>query len=1128
MANFRFICVGCGLELAASDEIIGVFVRCDSCNVKQEVIKPELVEEASVSLDVLDDSVVKKTSKKNKKSPVPLLVALLLLVAAASSYVLYPKSTIENPSNSQLNSEFSDIKANASQVASASLKTFSGPVTSSAVITKNTDKGGVVVSKSVQGILEKYCIDCHGAKKKKGDVRLHDIAALDKGFQSSLLNKIEEQLFVEKMPPDDEEQLTAKEKKQLFDWLNAQYGRLAEKSKFQEKLKTPAYGNYVDHDKLFSGKYKDLQAFTYDRRWLISEFIFNEKFNRLVDHRPFRTVDGKRNYVFGDSHRRVNLTNPFLLPTNTGVRYYDNTTLNGGHLLTMITNAKNTAEYMSSERFMRSYPAMGTIMKLEHEHRKILKSREGFLNNFIGKVCQDIYKNKNSNLLSKFTPIKVKKAATVDANGKPLKKAAFHAANPGRDELRAIFLYVKKYKKKGVSDADIIKQCEKDWFDFGVNARKVQARVVFMNGYMEQICQQMNSGYNKNARIPDYRPLSDAEMKTITLSIQKHRKNGDRYNQVIGKCMADWTQSFKDERDAKGMPADKVINDLIIQLFVKVCERQPTITELEKYSELTKNYIKGLGNQYAIQKIIETLILRSEFVYRSEFGQGTADIHGRKMLSPWDASYALAYALTDSSPDKQLMDAVKKGKLSTREDYKREVTRMLKNRAQYYIIEENVARLRNCSSITNTPIRKLRFFREFFGYPKMLAIFKDNIRFGSNYDGAKGRLVNEADMLVDHILQNDKKVFEELLTTEKFYTFHSGDNKNMKKYSDRIKEIYNYFKDKGWEDFKMEDLAKHADFIAKVKMRGIDVKRLKAGGRYRPLSTFKRAMGSFTLRLNKGQKNAAPYDSFPAHGTSNASTRLGKQLNSPEVGKFFGIDFGNWDYPVKQPAKVANRKGMLTHPAWLIAHAQNTETDPVIRGKWIREKLLAGTVPDVPITVEAVIPEDHHKTLRDRLVGVTEKKECWKCHKYMNPLGYSFEIYDDFGVYRTKESLEHPDNLITKGQQKKPLHVDMRAVYKTLPVNAKGYLKGTGDKNLDGEVKDAIDLAGRLGKSTKVRQSIIRHVFRYFMGRNELLSDSKTLIDADQAYVQSGGSFDAVIISLLTSDSFIYRKKVNF
>jgi hypothetical protein len=209
----------------------------------------------------------------------------------------------------------------------------------------------------------------------------------------------------------------------------------------------------------------------------------------------------------------------------------------------------------------------------------------------------------------------------------------------------------------------------------------------------------------------------------------------------------------------------------------------------------------------------------------------------------------------------------------------------------------------------------------------------------------------------------------------------------------------------------------------------------------------------------------------------------------------------------------------------LIAHAQNTATDPVQRGKWVREKLLAGTVPDIPITVDAVIPEDHHKTLRARLVAVTEKKECWKCHQRMNPLGYAFEMYDDFGRFRTMESLEHPDNLIQKNPEKGGVYEDLRDIYKTLPVNAQGSLEGTGDPRLDGKVENAIDLAGRLAKSSRVRQSIIRYAFRYFMGRNEYLSDSKTLLDADQAYLQSGGSFDAVIVSLLTSDSFIYRKE---
>ncbi len=278
------------------------------------------------------------------------------------------------------------------------------------------------------------------------------------------------------------------------------------------------------------------------------------------------------------------------------------------------------------------------------------------------------------------------------------------------------------------------------------------------------------------------------------------------------------------------------------------------------------------------------------------------------------------------------------------------------------------------------------------------------------------------------------------------------------------------------------------------------------------------------MRFDKGQQAAAPYNSFPSHGKANASTRTGLQLRSPDVAKFFNIQLDNWNYPTTQPAKVSHRKGILTHPAWLIAHAQNTETDPVRRGKWVQEKLLAGTVPDVPITVDAVIPEDHHKTLRQRLELKTGQDFCWKCHRKMNPLGLPFEMYDDFGRYRTEESLEHPDNLIKKGPEKAAVHVDLRDVYETLPVNPRGHLDGTGDETLDGDVKDAIDLIDRLARSERVRQSIIRYAFRYFMGRNEMLSDSRTLIDADRAYVESGGSFDAVIVSLLTSDSFIYRK----
>jgi hypothetical protein len=138
----------------------------------------------------------------------------------------------------------------------------------------------------------------------------------------------------------------------------------------------------------------------------------------------------------------------------------------------------------------------------------------------------------------------------------------------------------------------------------------------------------------------------------------------------------------------------------------------------------------------------------------------------------------------------------------------------------------------------------------------------------------------------------------------------------------------------------------------------------------------------------------------------------------------------------------------------------------------------------------------------------------------MNYLGYPLESFDDFGRHRTQENLEHPDNLLKAGKG------NDEDTYKTKPIDSTGKLDGTGDPKLDGDVSDAFDLIDRLSRSERVRQSMIRHAFRFFLGRNETLADSQTLIEADHAYVQSGGSFKAVVVSLLSSDSFIYRKKV--
>ena len=985
------------------------------------------------------------------------------------------------------------------------------------------------IPQSISKVLSGNCLDCHAGESAEGDVRLDAISELNLSGRLELLNRVQEQLYFQQMPPADAKKPTTNERTLLVDWVSRELQK-HNASKLEQKLHRPEFGNYVDHDQLFSGEHADLPGFTYDRRWLISEYIFNAKFDRMLHGRTTWNYRGKRVTVFGGKRfHQLTPTNPFLLPTRTGVRYYANTDLTGGHLSTMLTNAQKTAEMITGylvPRHRKSrdqyLPAILKIMALEDQHNATLLTRREFLETNIAQVCQNLYGDQNNSLLPTFVPVVLKEVKEL-AEGETYKKAPIHVAQNMLSKLGgedAMYQMLLQPELNDLSNEEIRLRCERQWFYNGDHERTIQGRATILRDYLPEFRERLKEKGTK-IKLRIYKPLADEEMAIIHTAIKAHRKQGDFYTAVIDRCMTHWEEDFRRDRVEAGPPSDELLAELVQQLSLQILERTPDSGEMSDYVALVRSYQKKTGNLKAIQKLIQTLMLSSEFAYRQEFGSGKPDEHGRRMLSARDASYAIAYALTDQSPDEELAEAAANGRLQTREDYRREIKRILARRDLHYLIDPNLTDRNYRDNVTNAPIRKLRFVREFFGYPRALTIFKDEKRFGGDRLGnATNRLINEADRLVEYILENDQNVFEELLTTENFYVYHDGDNERMQAASDRIKRIYHHFRDTDWQNFKKEDLLDHRDFLKEVKMRSVDPDRLDARNRQgNTIQLFKKSMTTITARLDKGQREAAPYDLYRGYGND--------FMSGYNVAKFFNFSLDNWDYQTIQPARVANRRGLLTHPAWLIAHAQNTETDPVIRGKWIREKLLAGIVPDVPISVDAVIPEDHSKTLRHRLAQATETDYCWKCHRHMNPLGYAFEQYDDFGRYRDKESLEYPDKLISKGPEQRGNHlIDTRDVFETLPVETRGELEGTGDDSLDGQVAGAMDLAERLAKSERVRQSIIRHAFRYFMGRNERLSDSKTLIDADQAYINSNGSFDALIVSLLTSDSFIYRKAI--
>ena len=857
----------------------------------------------------------------------------------------------------------------------------------------NQSKQSYIFKKEIIPFLDKYCYRCHDNETQKGNIRLDNIDKLKHKAHLKLLDKIQTQTFTGNMPPENKAQPTEAERDRILTSVAVELKKY-NASTLEDKLQYYKYGNYINHEKLFSGEIKD-KPYTPSRRWRVNNFIYYDLIGRVLGH--------------GHGRWKGALVNPFNLPGGSGVKDYANKVIENGESITLLSNAEwVTNQQLKVLRFLNAKRNFFIQIETDNEYKKFLKN-------------------------------------------------------------------------KSPSEADIIK--------------------ILRDQHVKVLKQPLNE-YSKGRAIKDINKNIKTKGSAESIKGFIIRLLANKYK-IFRPDKARVSKLYEKFMD-NGSPSDYDIKDLINSQFEKALQRQPIAEELARYLEFTKTAIKEGGNTEGIKIMMTAVLMESDFLYRSEIGDGRIDRYGRSKLTPREASYAIAYALTDSVPDKNLVEAVKSNTLGSKKDYEREVKR---------ILEDDKIR----------KPRLLRFFQDYFGYYKIFDIFKDEKRFdGGNYNPHQpssnkfqykmpGKLSKEADLLINDILKKDQNVLEELLTTEKFIVDHNGDNEFMKKAVDQAIK-----RDEVHREF-VRYLHTQKDWRKKkgAARKAIDLMSKKYGKKhFDPPHKFERIIPHLILRFGE-DGNKPVGTAIPPSPTANHSGVYANQV--------YNIDYFNWSYPAVQPFKVNNRMGFLTHPAWLISHSQNDHTDPIIRGKWMQEKLLAGFIPDVPITVDAKIPQDHHRTLRERL-SVTEKPECWGCHKKMNPLGYTLENFDDFGRFRSNENLEHSDNII--GTEKIPgaRKNNIKNIYKTKPVNTLGYLNGTGDKTLDGKVKDYKDLMTRLAKSERVRQTFVRHVFRYFMGRNEMLSDSQTLIEADKAYVKSGGSFNALVISLLTSDSFIYRK----
>src|SRR5690606_36900003 len=92
------------------------------------------------------------------------------------------------------------------------------------------------------------------------------------------------------------------------------------------------------------------------------------------------------------------------------------------------------------------------------------------------------------------------------------------------------------------------------------------------------------------------------------------------------------------------------------------------------------------------------------------------------------------------------------------------------------------------------------------------------------------------------------------------------------------------------------------------------------------------------------------------------------------------------------------RSGILTQPALLALLANSNQSSPIRRGVFVRERILCSPVPAPPPSVDNSPPDpDPNLTTRERFAVHTDSDDCATCHLAIDPIGFTFEAFDELG-----------------------------------------------------------------------------------------------------------------------------------
>lgn len=220
---------------------------------------------------------------------------------------------------------------------------------------------------------------------------------------------------------------------------------------------------------------------------------------------------------------------------------------------------------------------------------------------------------------------------------------------------------------------------------------------------------------------------------------------------------------------------------------------------------------------------------------------------------------------------------------------------------------------------------------------------------------------------------------------------------------------------------------------------------------------------------------------------------------SEELAAYYG--YGGAGGKTQYPANT--RAGLLGHASILATYSAYNQTSPIKRGLFVRQKLLCQTLPEPPDDVVTAAPKlDPNLTTRERFALHTANPVCSSCHQYIDELGFGFENFDTFGLYRVFEN--------------------------GFPIDANGDLNNIEDltgANVSNLFEGVAELGGIVAGSNSGKACYALNYYRYTYGDTTNEVDNCKLEPIADEFIQSDGDIIDFMERLLSDESFITRRR---